>query len=154
MTDHIDDGAPADVPLATVAFLTAKRDTGTASAFPEDYVVLEDTGLKVRVRGLSRQEVIHVQNTKGVAAVEALTIHLGMLEPTMSIDQVKAWQKVSVGGEMEPVTKRIGELSGMLKGARKEALKEMLDDPGAEFPVSPGEGLGDDRGADESGDAA
>lgn len=142
------------VPLATAEFLTAKRDTGTASAFPEDDVVIDtDQGpVKVRVRGLSRQEVIHVQNTKGVAAVEALTIHLGLLEPSMSIDQAKAWQKVSIGGEMEPVTKRIGELSGMLKDSRKAAMKEMLTDPGVEFRDDAGVETGDDRGAVAPGD--
>lgn len=144
-----------DVPLASVASLTAKRNTGTASGFPEDDVIVdtEDGQVKVHVRGLSRQEVIHVQNTKGVAAVEALTLHLGLLDPPMSIDQVKAWQKVSIGGEMEPVTKRIGELSGMLKDSRKAAMKEMLADSGKEFPVHAGEGPGDDGGPDESGDA-
>ena len=154
MTD-VQDPAVDAVPIASPAFLTAKRETGTASGFREDFVVIDtDQGpMKVHVRGLSRQEVIHVQNTKGVAAVEALTLHLGLLDPKMTIDQVKAWQKVSEGGEMEPVTKRIGELSGMLQDSRKAAIKEMLDDPGVEFRVSPSDEARDDRSEDAPGDA-
>lgn len=153
MTDTQDLDVEA-VPLATADFLTTKRNTGTASGFPEDDVIVEtDEGpVKVHVRGLSRQEVIHVQNTKGVAAVEALTIHLGLLEPSMSIDQVKAWQKASVGGEMEPVTRRIGELSGMLKDSRKAAMKEMLTDTGVEFRNDAGVEAVDDRGEASPGD--
>ena len=141
-----------DVSLASAEFLTSKRDTGTESSFPEDYVVLEDTGVKVRVRGLSRHEVLHVQAQKSVAEVEQMTLALGLIEPRMTIPQVKAWQKASVGGEMEPVTARIGELSGMSNGARKQAIKELLDDPGAEFRVHARDETGDDRGPASDGD--
>jgi hypothetical protein len=151
MTDNTDVD-PAGVPVATAEFLTAKRDTGTASAFPEDFVVLEDTGVKVRVRGLSRHEVLHVQAQKSVAEVEQVTLSLGLIEPRLTVEQVKAWQKSSVGGEMEPVTKRIGELSGMAKGARKKAIKELLDDPGAEFRVHAGDEAIDDGESAPDGD--
>jgi hypothetical protein len=59
-----------------------------------------------------------------------------------------------VGAEIDPVTARIGELSGMLKGSRKEAIKEMLADPGVEFRVPVGESAGDDGDPDAPGDAA
>lgn len=157
MTDHDHEhDVDVDVPLASVAFLTSKRETGTTSGFREDDVIVPTPAgpLRVRVRGLSRQEVIHVQNTKGVASVEALTLSLGLLEPKMTVDQVKAWQKVSEGGEMEPVTQRIGELSGMLKDSRKDAIKEMLADPGVEFRVHAGDEDRDDGGQDAPGDAA
>lgn len=145
-----------DVPLATADELTAKRDTGTASGFPEDFVVvnLENGPVKVHVRGLSRHEVLHVQAQKGVAAVECMTVSLGLIAPKMTIERVKAWQKSSVGAEMDPVTERIGELSGMLKGSRKAAMKEMLTDPGVEFRVPTSEGPGDDSDTPAAGDAA
>lgn len=143
-----------DIPLASAEALTARRDYGTASGFPEDFVVVElPTGLaKVHVRGLSRHEVLHVQAQKAVAVVEQMTVSLGMIAPKMTPEQVKAWQKSSVGAEVDRVTERIGQLSGMLKGARKEAIKEMLADPGVEFPVSAGEGPGDDGDQDATGD--
>lgn len=145
---------PIDVPVATAEFLTARRDTGTASGFPEDDVIIEgpDGPLRLHVRGLSRHETLHVQSQKGVAAVEQMTVSLGVLEPRLTPEQVKAWQKSSVGAEMDQVTERIGQLSGMLKGSRKEAMKELLSDPGAEFRVLPGEGTTDDGGADAPGD--
>lgn len=155
MTDQAHQAPGEAVPVASAEFLTAKRDTGTGSAFPEDWVTVE-TGqgpMRVHVRGLSRQEVIHVQNTKGVAAVEALTLSLGLLEPRLSVEQVKAWQRVSIGSEMEPVTRRIGELSGMIEGSRKAAIKEMLADPGVEFRVHVGDEALDDRGGNAPVDA-
>jgi hypothetical protein len=143
-----------DVPLAIADELTAKRDHGTASGFPEDFVVIgeADRLRKVHVRGLSRHEVIHVQAQKGVAAVEQMTVSLGMIAPKMTPEQVKAWQKSSTGDEIDPVTERIGQLSGMLKGSRKAAMKEMLADPGVEFRDDAGEGPVDDGGADAPGD--
>jgi len=152
MTEH----DVEDVPLASAEFLTAKRESGTPSGFPEDFVIIDgpEGPLKVHVRGLSRHEVLHVQNQKGAAAVEQMTVSLGLLAPRMTVEQVKAWQKSSVGAELDPVTERIGQLSGMLQGSRKEAMKEMLADPGTEFPVLPGDETRDDRGADEPRDAA
>lgn len=156
MTDPLE-LEPADVdagavPVATADFLTAKRDTGTESGFPEDWVVLEGLDKKVRVRGLSRHEVMHVQAQKGVLAVEQMTVSLGLLDPAMTTDQIKAWQKRSKGSEMEPVTRRIGELSGMIQGARKAAIKEMLDDSGIEFRVHAGDETSDDSEPDAPGD--
>lgn len=152
----VQDPTVDEVPLASADYLTSKRETGTASGFPEDFVVIDTPKgpVKVHVRGLSRQEVIHVENTKGLAATEALTVSLGMIAPKLTVDQVKAWQRASVGAELDPVTRRIGELSGMLKGSRKEAIKEMLADPGVEFRVHAGDEARDNGHADASGDAA
>lgn len=142
------------IPIASAEALTAKRSTGTASGFPEDFVVIEgDNGpVKVHVRGLSRHEVIHVQSQKGAAAVEQMTVSLGLIAPKMTVEQVKAWQKSSVGAELDPVTERIGKLSGMLKNSRKDAMKEMLTDPGVEFRNDAGEGPGNDGGPASPGD--
>jgi hypothetical protein len=153
MSDHSEldvDG----VPLASAEALTSKRSTGTASGFPEDFVVIEgdDGPVKVHVRGLSRHEVLHVQAQKGVAAVEQMTVSLGMIAPKMTPEQVKAWQKSSVGAELDTVTERIGELSGMLNGSRKAAIREMLSDPGVEFRDDAGEGPVYDGGPDAIGD--
>ena len=143
-----------DVPLASADALTAKRSTGTASGFPEDFVVIQgDEGpVKVHVRGLSRHEVLHVQAQKGTAAVEQMTVSLGLIAPKMTAEQVKAWQKSSIGAELDAVTERIGQLSGMLKDSRKAAMKEMLADPGVEFRDDAREVPGYDGGPDAPGD--
>lgn len=158
MSDHLDEylAEASEVPLATADFLTSRRETGTGSGFPEDVVLIETPSgpVKLRVRGLSRHETLHVQAQKGVAAVEQMTISLGVLEPRLTTEQVKAWQKSSVGAEMDDVTRRIGELSGMLQGSRKAAIKEFLTDPGAEFRVHAGDEAGHDGDADATGDAA
>jgi hypothetical protein len=153
MSDHIELDVD-EVPIASAEALTAKRSTGTTSGFPEDFVVIEsdDGPVKVHVRGLSRHEVLHVQAQKGVAAVEQMTVSLGMIAPKMTPEQVKAWQKYSVGAELDKVTERIGQLSGMLQGSRKAAIREMLADPGVEFRDDAGEGPVDDEGANARGD--
>lgn len=122
-----DDTVPA---RADKAALLAKREApGTVSGYPEDDVPVPGFGT-VRVRGLSRFEVLHIQSNhgKGVAAVEQLTVSLGLIDPPMTEAEVKVWQKVDVSGEIDPVTQRIGELSGMIRGADKEAYKSVRDE--------------------------
>jgi Fe2+ transport system protein FeoA len=92
----------------------------------------------VRVRGLSRLEAIHVQSREGADNIERHLLELGMVEPRMTQAQVGAWQKASPGGEMEVVTDKISELSGMKADSTKKAMQEMEDNPEAEFPVSTG----------------
>lgn len=125
----------------------------TDSGFPEDDVEIPGLGT-VRVRGLSRHEVIHVQaaNGKGVAAVERLTVSLGLIDPQMTEDEVRQWQKVSGAMELDPVTRAIARLSGLAPGADKQAYKDFEADPGSEFRLLPGEGASDDGGAAAPGD--
>ena len=106
----------------------------------------------MRSRVLSRHEVLHVQAQKGTAAVEQMTVSLGLIAPKMTAEQVKAWQKSSIGAELDAVTERIGQLSGMLKDSRKAAMKEMLADPGVEFRDDAREVPGYDGGPDAPGD--
>lgn len=126
------------------ALLARRHDTVTG--FPEDDVEVPGMGT-VRVRGLSRHEVIHVQSAKGgPVKVEQLTVSLGLVDPQMTEDEVRQWQKLSIGGEMEPVTLAIGRLSGMLPGADKEAYKSFRDESDAGVRVLPGAEAGPDGG--------
>lgn len=97
---------------------------------PEGTVELDGLGT-VRVRGLSRGEVFMVQQIKGTEAQERKTFALALLDPLMNEDDVKTWQRSSPAGEMESVSQRIQELSGLSATAEKEAVQTFRDEPGA-----------------------
>jgi hypothetical protein len=85
----------------------------------------------VRVRGLNRAEAMIVQGASGPEATERRILALGMVDPPMTEAEVGQWQKASPGGEIEPVSTKIAELSGMLDGAAKEVAKSLRSEPDA-----------------------
>lgn len=94
---------------------------------PESDVEVPGIGV-VRVRGLSRIEAMHVQAANGPEAIERRIMALGMVDPALTEDEVRQWQKASAAGEIEAVSKKIAELSGLLPGAEKEAYKSLRDE--------------------------
>ncbi|GIH07500.1 hypothetical protein Rhe02_55670 [Rhizocola hellebori] len=126
--------------------LLAKRDSTTTTGFPEEVVPIPGLG-EVRVRGLSRFEAMHVQGLPNAIAREIETVSLAMVEPAMTTAQVKEWMKTGGAGEFEPVSQKIQKLSGMDKGAAKQAYRDFEVDPGSEFRVLPGAEAVDDGGA-------
>ena len=99
----------------------------------------------VRVRGLSRGEVFMTQQAKGVEASERKIVAIGMVDPEMTEDEVRQWQRSSPAGEMEAVVDKISELSGLNKSAEKRAMASFRDD-GPGVRVLPGAEAGDDGG--------
>lgn len=90
----------------------------------------------VRIRALSRQEVLDFRKRKtadgdplgdDAAAFERALVSTAMVDPQLSEDDVRQWQAASDAGELEPVTEAIAELSGMNKGASKQAVKQFRD---------------------------
>lgn len=81
----------------------------------------------VRVRGLNRIEAMHVQAADGPEATERRIMTLGMVDPELTEAEVGQWQKASAAGEIEAVSSKIAELSGMLPGADKTAYKSVPD---------------------------
>jgi hypothetical protein len=106
----------------------------------------------VRVRGLNRGEAMMVAEVKGTAAKERKILSLGLVDPPLTDAEVGMWQKASPAGELEPVSNRIAELSGMLDGSAKEAVKQFEADSAAEFRVLPGAEAVDDGGSTPGGD--
>lgn len=125
---------------------------GTDSGYPEDDVDVAGMGT-VRVRGLSRFEVLHVQNTDDSAKRERQILALALLDPTMTEAEVGRWQKASDASEMEPVSEKVAELSGMQGGSGKAIVKEFVANPDAEFPVLPSGETGPDGGPATGGNA-
>lgn len=86
-------------------------------------------GLKVRVRGLTRYELL--ANGKGAddsAVIEARNVATCMVEPKMSISQVERWQKASQPAVIGKVTDAIRRLSGLGDGAQKSSVLADGDD--------------------------
>jgi len=115
----------------------------TPSGMPEDDVPLPSRGGSVRVRGLSRDEALAVRGIKHEATAERVILSYAMVDPPMTQEEVGRWQKASIAGEMEDVTDKVSELSGLSDGAAKEVVKELVADPDAEFRALPGSEAGD-----------
>jgi hypothetical protein len=119
----------------------------------EDDVTVDRMGV-VKVRGLSRDEVLGIQKAKTTLELERKAIALGLVDPTMTEAEVGQWQRVSRGGEMEPVIDRIRELSGLSDDAEKQAMTQFRDEPGNAAGVPPRGPAGDDGGPAAADDGA
>ena len=94
----------------------------------------------VRVRGLTRQEVIgtrratdmELANFDGprVLLLERKMVAMALVEPKMTEAQVQTWQGSSPAGELEPVVAKIQELSAMDTGAEKRQVQTFRNGPG------------------------
>lgn len=79
----------------------------------------------VRVRGLSRGEVFMMRKSqqdgglKDEGAWERRMVSLALLQPKLTEEQVGAWQQGPAGGDLETLTEKIQELSGLGEGADK-----------------------------------
>lgn len=116
------------------AKLLAPR-AATASGMPEADVEVPGMGT-VRVRGLSRAEQLLTvkqgdidaagnPDITRVAAIERRMIARAMVDPELTEEEAGQWQTRATNGELEPVTEKISELSGMLPGQAKELTKSV-----------------------------
>lgn len=117
----------------------------------EDDVELAGVGT-VRVRALNRDEVIAMQKIEDVALRDRHIIAVGLVDPRLSVSEVQRWGRAASGGELEKVSRRIAELSGLLPTSVKEATRELMADPEAEFRDVPGAEVGDDGRPAAGGD--
>jgi hypothetical protein len=133
--------------------LLFKPRAATASGMPEGDVDVPGVGT-VRVRGMTRAEALTLRAFAGnVAKAEAVMLSFGMVDPALTEAEAARWISVSPATEIEDVTDKISELSGMKPTAAKEAVKEFVADPDAEFRVLPSGEVGHDAGPAADGDA-
>lgn len=106
---------------------------------PEEEIDVPGVG-KVRIRALSRAEAMKLRkmSSASVEVIERKLIALAMVDPVLTEDEVGKWQEASTAGELEVVSTRVSEISGMTEGAAKEAYKEFDADPDAEFRLPAG----------------
>ncbi len=92
---------------------------------PQDKIDIEGVGV-VTVRGLNRAEAMQVQQAGDTPGEqEPWILHFGMVEPALSYDDAVAWAGSAPAGELQVVTVRIAELSGMADGQAKDATKSV-----------------------------
>lgn len=84
----------------------------------EDEYEIEGVGA-VRIRGLSRAEVLAAQKLGDTAKSDRFMVSRALLDPPLTEDEVGAWQESSGASEIEGLTVAIAELSGLGMGAAK-----------------------------------
>lgn len=117
---------------------------------PEADVDIEGVGT-VRVRGLSRMEALLLNKIDDVEAKERRILVYGLVDPVLTDAEVRRWQQASVAGELEPVTRVIAELSGILPESAKEAYKSLRDESRDGVRVLPSPEAWNDGGSGEGG---
>lgn len=76
----------------------------------------------VRIRGLSRAEVLALQKLNDTAESDRRMVSLCLLDPVLTEDEVGIWQENSPPMEIERLTVAIRDLSGMGPGAAKSGV--------------------------------
>ena len=76
----------------------------------------------VRIRGLSRAQVIALRKIDDLAESDAQMVAWGLVEPALTVDEAKAWQASSGPAEIEGLTVAIGNLSGQGVKADKSGV--------------------------------
>jgi hypothetical protein len=98
------------------------RDQILARKLGHDVFELPDGSGTVTLRGLNRREAMTSAAIEDHYERDAFLISAGMVDPAMSIDDVKAWGDADGTDTLEAVSRRIGELSGMVEGAGKSSV--------------------------------
>lgn len=94
-----------------------------AGALPTEEVPIPGVGT-VTVRGLSRAESLIVGKAQGdPTATERTMLRLGMVEPKMTEGDLREWLAVAPNAHVDPISKAIARLSGMLEDSAKAAYK-------------------------------
>jgi len=137
---------------ASVEALTAKR-ADTPSGMPEGDVPIEGVGT-VRVRGLSRWEVLEGKDIDDRRAYDSWLLLTAMVRPVVSATVVEAWMRAGLPTEFTPIIDKAVELSGMDDGAERRAVTEFVEDSDAEFRDVAGGSAEADGGPTATGDAA
>lgn len=85
-------------------------------------VVTLPSGGEVRVRGLTRDEALQVQEAEGTAARDNTIIALGMVEPSLTVEEVALWAQTAPAADSVTISRAVAELSGMGEGAGKSGV--------------------------------
>lgn len=92
-----------------------------ARRLPEDDVEVPGV-CTFRVRGLSRAEAL-AANELDAEAREVFWLSRGIVDPAMTDDEIRQWRDATTFAEVELVSNRIVELSGMGENSVKDATK-------------------------------
>jgi hypothetical protein len=124
MTDHAE-------PPSVDNIITDKARLFDQLGLPEADVELDGVGT-VRVRALSRYEILLAGKGKDendVLAIEQAMLSMAMVSPRMNKADVERWQKASPIGQIQRVTSKVNELSGVGQNSGKDAYKSVRGEP-------------------------
>lgn len=128
MTDHVDAVATYTAePPSVDNIITDKARLFDQLGLPEADVELDGVGT-VRVRALSRYEILLAgkgADENDVLAIEQAMLSMAMISPRMSKTDVEKWQKASPIGQIQRVTTKVNELSGVGQNSGKDAYKSV-----------------------------
>lgn len=102
-----------------------------ADRLPRGEVEVPGVGT-VALRALSRYELVLAgKGTEDSALIEARLLSYTLLDPQLSVDEVRQWQRSAPSGEVGLVVDKMRELSGLGEGADKSSVSGPGDEPGA-----------------------
>lgn len=88
-----------------------------------DSVRFEIEGLgEVEIRPLTRKQVHICQAQSDTLEFEAKALSFALVDPELTVNEVKQWQEVAPAGQLEPLIEKIQEISGLNAGAAKSGL--------------------------------
>lgn len=95
-----------------------------AAALPEDDV--ETHAGTIRVRGLSRAEVFKLKRYTYAEQdqLDQKMLEWGVVEPKLTEAEVRAWRAAWTTDQLDAVTERIAELSGMPTDKKEPATED------------------------------
>lgn len=98
------------------------REEILARKMGQAMVELPDGSGTVTVRGLNRREAMTVAGMDDHYERDAYLTSCGLVDPAMTVEDVKAWGENDETNTLEVVSRAIGELSGMVEGAGKSGV--------------------------------
>lgn len=107
---------------ADLKFLTSNRIDVCDVQIAED---ANGKPITVKVRGLTRQEMLDVPTSDGSAVAERWSLARCVIDPVLTEDEVAAWQAAAPASELETVARAINRLSGIEAGQLKERYKSL-----------------------------
>lgn len=99
------------------------REEILARKVGHDVVPLLDGSGTVKIRGLSRNEGIAIAQADDLEEKDNLMISFGLVDPAMTLDDVRAWGAADDAGTLSDLSERIAHLSRMTKTSAKEVTK-------------------------------
>lgn len=103
--------------------------TGGPSVLEEDMETMR--GAKIRVRGLTRTQVLELRKLSDSKDFEPQMLAYGVVEPKLTKGHAVQWLDSAPAGELDSVVERIYDLSGLGEDAGKAAYKSVRGKPGA-----------------------
>lgn len=83
---------------------------------------LSDGSGEVEIRPLTRGETLELRDAETLAEKDNVLIHFGLVNPAMTIDEVREWAADESAGVLSDLSQAIGEISGMSEGAGKSGV--------------------------------